>query len=115
MGLFVGVTDGDWYELLARQPGLDEVNFWQPGGNIQFKALSPGELFLFKLHSPDNFIVGGGVFAHASLLPVSLAWDSFGIKNGATTIVEMRARIEKYRRQPATSHEDVGSRRRHCR
>ena len=50
--------------------------------------------------------MGGGVFAHASLLPVSLAWDSFGIKNGATTIVEMRARIEKYRRQPATSHED---------
>jgi putative restriction endonuclease len=66
MDLFVGVTDGDWYELLANQPGLDEVNFWQPGGNHQFKALSPGELFLFKLHSPLNFIVGGGVFAHAS-------------------------------------------------
>jgi putative restriction endonuclease len=106
MDLFVGVTDGDWYELLAKTPGLDEVNFWQPGGNQQFKALSPGELFLFKLHSPDNFIVGGGVFAAASLLPVSLAWESFGIKNGATTIVEMRARIEKYRRQPAAPHEN---------
>ena len=106
MDLFVGVTDGDWYELLASTPGLDEVNFWQPGGNVQFKALSPGELFLFKLHSPDNFIVGGGVFAAASLLPVSLAWESFGIGNGATTIVEMRARIEKYRRQPAAPHED---------
>jgi len=101
MDLFVGVTDGDWYQLLAGQPQLDEVNFWQPGGNVQFKALSPGELFLFKLHSPNNFIVGGGVFAHASLLPASLAWESFGIGNGATTIVEMRARIEKYRRQPA--------------
>ena len=31
MDLFVGVTDGDWYELLADQPALDEVNFWQPG------------------------------------------------------------------------------------
>ena len=95
MNLFVGVTDGDWYELLASLPALDEVNFWQPGGNTQFKALSPGELFLFKLHSPDNFIVGGGVFAASSLLPVSLAWESFGIKNGATTIVEMRSRIER--------------------
>ena len=55
MDLFVGVTDGDWYELLANEPGLDEVNFWQPGGNHQFRALSPGELFLFKLHSPLNF------------------------------------------------------------
>jgi len=99
MNLFVGVTDGDWYELLASQPALDEVNFWQPGGNTQFKALASGELFLFKLHSPLNFIVGGGVFAHASLLPASLAWESFGIANGATTIVEMRARIEKYRKQ----------------
>ena len=42
MDLFVGVTDGDWYELLASQPGLDEVNFWQPGGSTQFRALSPG-------------------------------------------------------------------------
>jgi putative restriction endonuclease len=106
MNLFVGVTDGDWYGLLASQPGIDEVNFWQPGGNTQFKALSPGELFLFKLHSPDNFIVGGGVFAASSLLPTSLAWESFGIGNGATTIIEMRARIERYRRQRPAPHED---------
>jgi putative restriction endonuclease len=106
MNLFVGVTDGDWYELLASQTALEEVNFWQPGGNTQFKALAPGELFLFKLHSPLNFIVGGGVFAHASLLPASLAWESFGIGNGATTIVEMRARIEKYRKQRPAPHED---------
>jgi len=106
MDLFVGVTDGDWYDLLAGQPALDEVNFWQPGGSHQFKALAPGELFLFKLHSPNNFIVGGGVFAHASLLPVSLAWESFGVGNGARTIIEMRRRIEKYRRQPAAPHDD---------
>ncbi len=27
----------------------------------------------------DNFIVGGGAFAHASLLPASLALESFGV------------------------------------
>ena len=85
MRLFVGITDGDWYELLAGQPQLEEVNFWQPGGNRLFKSLAPGELFLFKLHSPDDFVVGGGVFAHSSLLPVSLAWETFRIGNGART------------------------------
>jgi len=105
MRLFVGVTDGDWYELLARQSHLEEVNFWQPGGNRPFKSLSPGELFLFKLHSPNDFIVGGGVFAHSTLLPVSLAWEAFEIANGARTIEEMRGRIEKYRRK-GTSRED---------
>ena len=39
---------------------LDEVNFWQPSGGRRFHALEPGEPFLFKLHYPENAIVGGG-------------------------------------------------------
>jgi putative restriction endonuclease len=103
---YVGVTDFDWYELLSSEPGVEEVNFWQPGGRQTFGALEPGELFLFKLHAPHRAIAGGGIFAHATRLPVSLAWESFGIKNGATTLTDMRARIEHYRRAPAQPHED---------
>jgi putative restriction endonuclease len=106
MRLRVGITDGDWHRLLAAEPDLDEVNFWQPSGGRGFRALEPGELFLFKLHSPRNFIVGGGIFAHATRLPASLAWETFGIKNGATTFAEMRERIEKYRRTRAERFED---------
>src|SRR6266542_1392526 len=106
MKSFVGVTDRDWFNLLSNLQKPDEVNFWQPSGNRQFKALSPGELFLFKLHHPDNYIVGGGFFAHASLLPISLAWESFGIYNGASSLYEMRNRVEKYRRQIGNRFED---------
>ena len=98
MKAFVGITDFDWYQLLASQPHLDEVNFWQPGGRTTFRALQAGELFLFKLHAPLNAIVGGGFFAHATRLPVSLAWESFRIANGANTLAQMRARIEHYRK-----------------
>jgi len=99
MRFFVGVTDFDWFRFLASRPGIDEVNFWQPsGGGTGFKALRPGELFLFKLHSPHNFIVGGGFFAHWSRLPVSLAWDAFREKNGAGSLQEIRVRLAKYRR-----------------
>jgi putative restriction endonuclease len=97
---FVAVTDKDWYQFLAGRPDLDEVNFWQPGGNRVFRALSPGEPFLFKLHYPDNAIVGGGFFAHPSLVEASLAWDAFREKNGAPSYPEMRRRIERYRRAP---------------
>jgi len=103
---FIGITDNDWFTLLSNIEKIDEVNFWQPSGNRQFKALNPGELFLFKLHSPNNFIVGGGFFAHSSLLPISLAWESFGIKNGANSLLEMRRRVEKYRRQLEKRFED---------
>jgi putative restriction endonuclease len=103
--LFVGITDRDWYELLRRLPGPEEVNFWAPGGR-PFRALSAGELFLFKLHAPDHFIVGGGVFTHDTLLPCSLAWEAFGQANGASTFSEMRARIARYRGADPASRED---------
>lgn len=103
--LFVGITDRDWYELLRGLPGLDEVNFWAPGGK-PFRVLSAGELFLFKLHAPDHYIVGGGIFAHDTLLPCSLAWEAFGLANGARTFAEMRARIVRYRRLDTSVRED---------
>jgi putative restriction endonuclease len=60
--LYVGITDYDWFILLASKNGLEEVNFWRPSASSSFKALQPGEMFLFKLHAPRNFIVGGGFF-----------------------------------------------------
>ena len=66
MRLLVAITDSDWFDHLAElRP--DEVNFWKPSGAESFHSLSPGEPFLFKLHSPHNFIVGGGFFSHYTL------------------------------------------------
>lgn len=93
--LIVAVTDQEWFELL-RQRAHSEINFWAPSP-APFRALEPGELFLFKLHSPRNFIVGGGVFVYANRLPCSLAWESFGEGNGARSLEDMRSRIAKYR------------------
>lgn len=106
MKLYVGVTDNDWYRFLSQLPDVDEVNFWQPGGSSQFRALQPGELFLFKLHSPENFIAGGRFFTHSSLLPVSLAWEAFGQKNGADTFDEVRSKIAQLKSGPVDPHED---------
>src|SRR5438105_1071145 len=103
---WVGVTDDDWYEFLSGVPDLDEVNFWQPGGNREFKILEVGQPLLFKLHAPRHFIVGGGFFAHSSLLLASLAWEAFHIKNGAPSFEEMRRRIEHYRKVPANPRSD---------
>jgi len=89
----VGVTDNDRFDFLSRLPGIDEVNFWQPHAGQAFKALSPGEPFLFKLHAPLNYIAGGGFYAHSTTLPISLAWDAFGEKNGAISLQEMRYRV----------------------
>lgn len=95
---YFGVTDNEWFSFLAQQPGIDEVNFWQPGGSRLFKSLEPQEPFLFKLHSPLNFIAGGGFFAHSTILPVSLAWQAFQEKNGAPSYLRMKRLIERIRK-----------------
>ncbi len=106
MRAFIGITDGDWFDLLSSLDSVDEVNFWQPSGNSKFRALEQGELFLFKLHSPRNYIVGGGFFGYSTLLPVTVAWETFQLANGTRSLSEMRRRIEHYRRRPADRFED---------
>jgi RNA-directed DNA polymerase len=97
MKFWVGVTDNRWYGYLAeRQP--DEVNFWRPKSTAQFRAIEPGGLFLFKLHAPLNYIAGGGFFLQHSVLPLSLAWEAFGDKNGADDFTTFREHIWSIRR-----------------
>jgi len=103
---YVAVTDRDWYRFLRERPDLGEVNFWQPGGSRLFRRLDAGHPFLFKLHAPENFIVGGGFFVHFSQLPVRIAWETFAEKNGAGSFEEMRRRIGKYRRTTPEPHEN---------
>jgi len=100
--LWVANTDPDWFDYLADQPNIEEVNFWQPSGNNEFAAIQAGELFLFKLKAPRNAIGGFGVLSQASNLPLSLAWEAFGTKNGAPSFREMRDRVDRYRSDTRT-------------
>jgi putative restriction endonuclease len=109
---FIANTDYEWYRFLIARPDIDEVNFWRPG-TTNFQALVPGEPLLFRLKTPYNAIAGVGFFVKFSILPASFAWAVFGIKNGAASEQEMRARIEKYRRRfrrasPVGREYDIG-------
>ena len=105
INIVVAVTDYDWFKTLSQAQNLSEVNFWAPSAS-NFRALRPGELFLFKLHAPHNQIVGGGIFAYANILPCSLAWQAFGEANGAASYGEMRSRIVRYRRTDPNDKSD---------
>jgi putative restriction endonuclease len=112
MSVYAYPTDLDWFRFLRARSPLDEVNFWQPGGSMEFRALKPGELFLFRLKSPTNKIAGGGIFAHASLFPIAGAWDAFGEKNGVASFVSLFSAISRYRAKngslPATADTPIG-------
>jgi putative restriction endonuclease len=103
---YVGVTDNDWYRFLAARPEVAEVNFWQPSGGREFRVLAPGEPFFFKTHYPHNRVVGGGFFSDSARLRVSEALELFGEANGVSSVEQMRARIDRYRRTRIGSGED---------
>jgi len=107
MKFWVGITDSDWFKLCS-EANADEVNFWQPSGAVHFRALEPGGLFLFKLHSPDDFIVGGGFFVRFTFLPASLAWEAFGSKNGVSSLDDLVRRVHKYRRGDTNANPTIG-------
>jgi len=94
--LFISNTDTRWFDFLHRQSPHQEVNFWQPSAK-NFKALSPGEFFVFRLKSPRNVIGGFGVLSSASILPVHIAWDIFREGNGVSSLDEFVGFIQKYR------------------
>lgn len=106
MRYWVGVTDKNWFLQLQRD-APEEVNFWQPSPSPPVGFLEPGIPFLFKLHYPDNFVVGGGFFVRFSVLPARLAWEAFGTKNGVTDYPALKRRIEHFR-GPAIGDPEIG-------
>jgi putative restriction endonuclease len=104
MKLWAGVTDNQWFKYLAElRP--DEVNFWRPSGG-SFQALKRWDPFLFKLHSPYDYIVGGGFFVRYSPFPLSVAWEVFGQKNGAPDFETFYDQIRRYREPRGTMQPD---------
>lgn len=87
MRLFIGITDYERYKFLSARQGVQEVNFCQPSPESTFKALQPGEMFLLKLHSPRNVIVGGSFFIRFLQTPVGLVWKKFTEDNATNAPV----------------------------
>ena len=78
-------------QRLVRPPRLEgirveEVNFWRPSPEANFKVLQPGELLLFKLKSPNDSIAGGGFFTRFLQMPINMAWETFGEANGVRSL-----------------------------
>lgn len=107
MKYWVGVTDNGWYEYLSRA-GVDEVNFWQPRGKVAFAGLVPGSPYLFKLKRPYNHIAGGGYFVKSTSLPLSIAWEAFGQKNGAESRQVFESMIRRFITEPNVRDPEIG-------
>src|SRR5437762_10666359 len=97
MNFYIGITDSNWFDHLS-QTKPDTVNFWQPNDTGNFRRLSVGEPFLFKLGGSRRVISGVGFFTRHSRLPLTMAWDIFGEKNGAPTLAEFRQMILQKRK-----------------
>ena len=98
LNFYIANTDHQWYNYL-KSFSPEDINFWQPGGNVSFKAVSPGSPFLFRLKSPVNKIAGLAFFSTHSILPLDFAWEVFGYRNGVGSLKDFITKISSYRRK----------------
>lgn len=109
MKIFVGITDARWFDFLRQRAEGSDVNFWRPSGQ-PFRALEPGEPYLFQLHAPIRKIVGGGFFVGYFQMPVDVTWSQFELANGSKTLAEMRALLARHhQRVPRDPRRAIGS------
>jgi len=95
VSIYIANTDNEWFDFLSDQVDLSEVNFWRPS-QVAFHAIEPGELLVFRLKSPRNKIGGFGVLSSSSILPLQMAWETFGRANGAPSYEKLRSAIATY-------------------
>lgn len=107
MRFWIGITDKSWFDQL-RVIHSKEVNFWQPSPKPLASYLSAGTPFLFKLHSPRDYVVGGGYFVRHSRLPARLAWEAFGAANGVPDYAALKRRVEQYRKSAIRGDPEIG-------
>lgn len=94
--IYLANTDHRWFDFLKASQPHSEVNFWKPS-HQNFKAVSKGELFAFRLTAPRNLVGGYGVLVSSLNVTIQFAWDSLGISNGHASMSDMLSSIAKYR------------------
>ncbi len=96
----VAPTDYRWFSHFRprdERTSVDEVNFWRPSAQTAFRALAPNQPFFFRLKAPYNAIAGFGFFAVWSPVPIPVAWEFFGDRNGDASKAAFERRIRGYR------------------
>jgi putative restriction endonuclease len=108
--LYVANTDNEWFDFLKARSPLEDVNFWKPTPGT-FRAINEQQLFVFRLKSPRNKIGGYGVLASSISVPIQLAWDSLGERNGSPSMAHMISAIRRYRNgEQVTAQSLIGCR-----
>jgi putative restriction endonuclease len=107
MNFYLGATDLSWFNYLKNR-NVDDVNFWQPSGVWNYKGLSQGAPFLFKLKKPYHSIGGIGFYLSFTHLPINVTWDVFEQKNGCETFQDFKQVIKKYRKDKENDNPSIG-------
>jgi putative restriction endonuclease len=101
--IVVASTDSDWYRFLRTRRDPGEINFWRPGVTSMHMARGAPWLFLIR---GTNEIWGCAFFAAFSVMPIGVAWETFGSANGFGDFSSFLKKIAKIK---GTAENAIGS------
>lgn len=96
---YVGVTSREWYQYLAANEIVGEINFWRKNTN-QFKVLQQGEPFFFLVKNEkgvktEREVLGMAIFERFEVNSVTQAWAKYGHCNGDVSMDNFISRMEE--------------------
>lgn len=101
----VASTDADWFRFLRSRPEIADINFWRPTA-VATKEV-PGTLWFFRIRGGKE-IAGYAIFAAYSVMPLQMAWETFGIANGVSTYSEFLNKLARIRGKPTNGITEIG-------
>jgi putative restriction endonuclease len=85
MRAYVAVTYPGWLQRL-RTIAATEANFWRPGSTRVNQDV--GTPWIFKVKG-SKLVGGYGFLTYQTVMPVGVAWETFGLANGVGSYAEM--------------------------
>ncbi len=103
--IVVASTDPDWFRFLRGHAEVQEINFWRPG--VTSMQVARGAPWLFLIRGTDQ-IWGCAFFAAFSLMPIGVAWETFGQANGFDDFALFLRKIAKLKATPESAVGSIG-------
>ena len=104
--IYVGNTDNDWFDFLAGQSRPRRSELLAADYSELREQSARASAFAFPPEKSRNRIGGFGTLAQVSRLPIEMAWQTFGSKNGVGSLGALVSAIARYRKNEVVTPSD---------
>lgn len=103
MPFVMAVTQPSWLDTLQLVGCDSQINFWRPSTTPVSERLYGLPLAFVRKGAEPREVGGYGIISGFEVLSIEEAWTRWGFHNGASSLLELRTKIQAVARETATN------------